>query len=113
MKIKRKNEINEVKNNEFCIIHEYLLDDKDINCVVSEIRGRYPEKGFVVNEVCKELVYIMNGEGIIGLVGGETKLQTGDMIILEPGEKLYWDGNMTMIVSCTPAWFPEQHKDVN
>jgi len=103
MKIAKKNQAQEFKNSELCIVHEYLTGDKDISGVVSEIKGRYPEKGWVVNEVCKELVYVFDGAGIIGLESGETKLNIGDMIILDSGEKFYWGGNMKMFVSCTPA----------
>ena len=44
--------------------------------------------------------------------GKEVELQEGDMILIEPGERYFWDGNLTMFVPCTPAWYPGQHKKV-
>lgn len=97
-------------NGRNCTALEYPLDDKDINGAVVTIHGRYPETGFATNTLCKELVYIMHGHGIIGVNGDKQKLRQGDLVLLLPGEKYYFDGTMEMFVPCTPAWFPEQHK---
>jgi hypothetical protein len=35
------------------------------------------------------------------------------MILIEPEEKYYWDGNFTLFVPCTPAWYPEQHEEID
>jgi len=32
--------------------------------------------------------------------------------LIEPGEKYYWEGKMTMFMPCVPAWYAEQHKEV-
>jgi mannose-6-phosphate isomerase-like protein (cupin superfamily) len=86
--------------------------DKDINVAYVEIRGRYPDKGRVTNEVCKEMAYITEGKGKIVVEGEEIELNELDLILLEPGERYYWEGNLKMVVPCTPAWYPEQHKEV-
>jgi len=28
------------------------------------------------------------------------------------GEKYFWEGEMEMFMPCTPAWYPEQHKEI-
>lgn len=48
MKVIHKNQTKEFKNSEFCTAIEYPLGDKDINCAVIELNGRYPDKGRVV-----------------------------------------------------------------
>lgn len=110
MKIVHKQNAEEHRNGKNCIAREYPLGDKDINGAVVTITGRYPETGFAVNEVCKELIYIVRGKGIMGINGEEQSLQQGDLVLLLPSEKYYFSGDMEMFVSCTPAWFAEQHK---
>jgi len=112
MKLVTKNKTEEHKNSDACIATEYPWGDEDINGAVVVVKGRYPEKGRVTNEKCKELVFIMEGEGKIVVEGKEIKLKKEDMILIEVGERIYWDGNMKMYVSCNPAWYPEQHKEI-
>ena len=109
MKILRKSDAVEYKNSEQCTALEYPLGDKDINGTIVTVTGRYPETRFAVNEVCKELVYIVRGKGVLGINGKEHAFQQGDLVLLLPGEKYYFDGDMEMFVSCTPAWFVGQH----
>lgn len=112
MKIVHKNQTNEFKNSDACIATEYALMDQDINVAYVEIKGRYPDKGRVTNEVCKEMAYITEGKGRIVVEDEEIELNAQDLILLEPGERYYWEGNLKMVVPCTPAWYPEQHKEV-
>lgn len=113
MKIVRKHQAKEFKNSDACIAYEYELEDKDINGALIKLDGRYPEKDFVVNEVCKELVYVAAGKGTLVTEQSQESIQTGDMFILMPGEKFYFEGQLEMLMPCTPAWYPEQHKIVN
>ena len=112
MKLVNKNQTKKFKNSDVCIATEYQMNDKDINGAVIEIKGRYPENGRVTNEKCKELAYIIKGNGKIVVNGKEIKFKEEDLILLEPNEKYYWEGNMKMFVSCSPAWYLEQHKEV-
>ncbi|MBI5614119.1 cupin domain-containing protein [Candidatus Gottesmanbacteria bacterium] len=99
-------------NSKSCIAHEYPLGDRDINAVIVELKGRYPETGRTANTLCKELIYVINGTGSVVVEGKKVFLQFGDVVLIEPGEKFYWEGNLTMFMPCTPAWTPEQHKFV-
>lgn len=112
MKLIRKNQTKIFKNSDKCIAIEYPLEDKDINGAVIELEGRYPEKGRVVNEECKEIAYILEGFGRLVIEGKEIEFNQSDLLLLEPGEKYYWEGNFKMFVPCVPAWWPEQHKEV-
>lgn len=53
--IKKENAI-KGSNSKFCETLEYSFDDKDIDLGVATITGRYPESGYCVNTVSKELV---------------------------------------------------------
>lgn len=112
MKVIKRSQTREFKNSEVCTAIEYPLGDKDINGAIIKLSGRYPNNGRVVNARCKELAFIMRGSGKIVVEDKEVELHGGDLILIEPGEKYYWEGDMEMFVPCTPAWYPEQHKEI-
>lgn len=112
MKIVHKNETKEFKNSDQCIAIEYPMGDKDINGAIGKISGRYPDKGRVVNTKCKELAYVIKGSGKVVVEGKEYLLNQGDVVLIEPNEKYFWEGNLEIFMPCTPAWYPEQHQEV-
>jgi mannose-6-phosphate isomerase-like protein (cupin superfamily) len=112
MKYVSKNQVVAYKNSDACTAYEYPFEDKDINGAVIVLSGRYPDAGRVVNNVCKELVYIIQGSGRVVVESGERPLHTGDMLLIQPDEKYYFEGELEMLMPCTPAWYPEQHKEV-
>ncbi|MDD5098455.1 MAG: cupin domain-containing protein [Candidatus Pacebacteria bacterium] len=111
MKIIHKNQTEQFKNSENCIATEYPMSDKDINGAVVELTGRYPEKGRVVNLKCKELVYVIKGYGMVIIEDKELKLEEGDLVLIEPGERYFFDGNLTIFIACNPAWHNNQYKE--
>lgn len=113
MKIVHKSQARIHKNSDVCVATEYSLGDKDINGAIVEVNGRYPDKGRVVNLKCKEIAYIIEGSGEVVVEDRKIKFIKEDLILIEHGEKYYWEGNSTMFMSCTPAWYPEQHKKVS
>ena len=113
MKVIKSIQAEEFKNNDACTAFEYHLDDKEINVAVIKLDGRYPEKGRVMNTLCKELSYILKGTGKLFLEDQIIDVDEGDVVMIEPGEKYYWEGTMTMFVPCVPAWTKEQHKIVD
>lgn len=112
MKVIHKNQTEIFKNSDVCVAIEYPLNDKDINGAIIKLNGRYPDKERVVNLKCKELVYVMEGFGRVVVEKKDVKLRKGDLTLINPGEKYFFDGNLIMFMSCTPAWYVEQHKKV-
>lgn len=106
----KKGQTKEYTIDAHCIVRDYPFNDSDINGAIIKINGRSPLTGRTVNTKCKEMVYIIKGEGKIVVSDKETKLTVGDLILINPMEEYYWEGNMEMFVPCTPAWTPEQHK---
>lgn len=100
------------KNSEICLVTEYEMGDPDIDFAAAEITGRYPDKGRVTNTQSKEIVYIQEGTGTIEVDGKSYPLKAGDVLLIEAGEKFYWEGNMTLFISCHPAFTVEQHQRV-
>jgi len=112
MKIVRQSEAQTHKNSDRCTAIEYPIGDQDINGAVIELNGRYPDAGRVVNLECKELVYVIKGSGKLVVEGNAIELNEGDMVVIEPKEKYFFDGQMTFLAPCAPAWHPEQHIEV-
>ncbi len=112
MEIVYKNQTEVFKNSDVCTAVEYSMKDKDINGAVVKTEGRYPEKERVVNLKCKELVYVMEGSGEIVVEKENVKLKKGDLVLINSKERYFFDGDMIMFISCTPAWYVEQHKKV-
>lgn len=110
MKLVKFKDAVEFSNSDKCKGLEYPLNDKDINFSMATITGRYPEKGYCTNEECKELIYVINGSGTLNKKDEAIEFEKGDVILIDKKEKYFWDGNCTIIMPCTPAWNPEQHK---
>lgn len=94
---------------------DYPSSDKDINFAVIKINSRSPKVGFQVNTNCKELLYIINGNGILYMKENNDKIEfkEGNVILIDKNECYAFDGDFEAAVSCTPAWASEQHKYVD
>ena len=113
MKIVRYEESEKMSNGKDCNVWEYPLGDSDINCAVSEINGRFPDDGYCYNEICKEMFFVSSGSGILHFQNGECiNFNEKDVLLIEPGEVYYLEGSCTLVIPCSPAWYPEQHKRV-
>ena len=99
------------KNSEKCKTLEYSFKDKDIDLGIATITGRYPNEGYGVNLISKELIYVIEGKGILNFEDRKIEFSEGDAILIEHNEKYYYDTEYCKIsMSCTPAWTIEQHK---
>lgn len=59
------------------------------------------------------IVFVSKGSGLIVVDDNSKELKKGDVILIQPNEKYYWNGILELIVSCTPTWSPEQMKFFN
>ena len=99
------------KNSDKCKTLEYSFNDKEMDLGVATINGRYPDKGYGVNLVSKELIYVIEGKGKLNFENKIVEFSKGDSILIEPNEKYYFDTDYCVIsLTCTPAWSPEQYK---
>jgi len=112
MKIVKNNQSVTFQNGPTCMAYEYPMEDRDINGSLVELSGRYPIEGQVINEKCKEMSFVIEGNGKLVVEGIEYLLSAGDLVLVNPNEKYYWEGNLKLFIPCTPAWFPGQHKVV-
>lgn len=112
MKLVKKENSEKIKNSDTSYIFEYSkeLNDKDLDFCINTIEGRYPEKGYASNLVCKEICYILEGSGTINKKGQKTYFKQGDVILIDKQEIYYWEGKCRIIMICNPAWYKEQCK---
>ena len=109
MIIKKKDRIKH-ENSRQCIAYEYPIDDRDINIAFVEIDGRYPDKGYAINKKVKELVFVLDGSGLITIEKDVYKLEKGDVVLILPNTKFFWNGKLKVLASCAPAWSMEQYR---
>ena len=113
MEIIRENEKRTLSPLAHVTIHEYYTHDAEISGGVAVIKGRYPERGFVINQKCKELVYVLDGSGTLIMPSGETAFAKGDVLLIDHKEKFAWDGDMVLFMATTPTFDPAQHVEVD
>lgn len=98
------------QNGPACVAYEYPTGTDNINIALIKITGRYPDKGLVWNEEVTELIYVVSGQGKFVLEGREYKLEEGDTVSIPPKQKYFFDGTLELVISCSPAWHPEQYR---
>lgn len=113
MKFISKSQAITIKNSDSCTVTEYLLNDETMDFAVAKVTGRYPDTAYATNQQCKEMVYIHEGHGKLGVGDQEHPLKPGDLVLIEPGEKFYWEGHLTLFISCRPAWSASQHQIID
>lgn len=114
MKVIKLENAEKGQNKENCKTIEYSFGDKDIDLGVATIIGRFPESGYAMNEISKELIYVIEGECKINIHNEDVNLKAGDSILINPKELYYWESNYCKVsMSCTPAWSMEQHKIID
>lgn len=106
----KKQEATQNTSSSNCIVYEFPMKTGKMNICVAEIAGRYPEQGYAINHQCSEMGYVLNGSGKLVTEGQEAVLSAGDAVYISPGEKYYWEGNITLVLPCAPAWTPAQHE---
>lgn len=103
----------ERKNSDVCVITENVIKDETLDFVIAKISGRYPDTQRATNLTCKEMIYVSEGSGKVVVEGEEHLISEGDVLLIEAGEKFYWEGKLTLFITCRPAFTVEQHQIVD
>jgi mannose-6-phosphate isomerase-like protein (cupin superfamily) len=112
MKVIKKYQTLSFSNSPTCSGFNFAFGDKDLDLAVVTVNGRYPEEGHLINEVCKEIAFVLSGNGKVGVDNETFELSPGDAVMIQPGERFFWEGELEMLMPCNPAFYPEQHKGV-
>jgi mannose-6-phosphate isomerase-like protein (cupin superfamily) len=63
------------------------------------------------HEVIEEIYHITGGSGVMTIDGRETRVISGDTVVILPGERhsvrADAEQDLRMIVTCTPPWTPD------
>ncbi len=114
MKVIKKDDYLKEENSKKCKTSEYSFGDKDMDLGLATITGRYPDEGYCVNLISKELIYVIEGSGTLNFENEKVCFSKGDAILIEPNEKYYWDCDYCVVsMTCNPSWTKEQHKYVD
>ena len=92
--------------------YEYASKNKKINIGLVKINGRHPQQDFIINQKVTELVYVIDGSVELATESKRYTLSSGDVVIISPKEKYFFEGNCTVLTPCTPPWTPKQTKIV-
>jgi len=113
MKYINLEDIKNIRKNDCCEFIDYPLDDKDLDGALIRINGRYPEEGKAKNTVCKELVYIADGNGKLYINDQIIDLKKDMIVLIDKNEEYVWEGNdLKLFVTCDPNWYIEQHEEI-
>lgn len=113
MKHVKISESEKFENAANCYGYEANFGNAPMNGALITVNGRYPATGYVTNEVCSELAFVVRGNGKVCTADETIAFELHDSVWLQPGEKFYWQGDFDIYTVCTPAFYPEQHKEVS
>ncbi|MFB6213749.1 MAG: cupin [Candidatus Nanohaloarchaea archaeon] len=80
-----------------------------------EILREKTEKGHLeeyYNQECTFYYYIIEGEGSFFLDREETEVEAGDVVFAEPGTKVYYLGELEILLISQPPWNEDQEVHV-
>ena len=102
------------ENSPGCTATEYdFKNENDLNIAGITLDGRYPDNGYALNTVSKELMYVTHGHGTLFTSDKNVTLNQGDAVLIQPHERYYLEGTLELVISSSPAWRPEQHQNIS
>lgn len=77
-------------------------------------KGRFPEKGYLVNHKCNETYIIVAGKFTIGTKDGKKfDMKRGDFLFVPSGTLYYVEGIGKLITINDPPWYEDQFEVVS
>lgn len=93
-----------------CTVYEYG-GTTNLDLAVGEIKGRYPEKGWVRNTKVDETYFVIVGKGKVYLEKEIFEVNEGDLVMIEKNKWYRAEGNLTVVIACSPPWSPGQYEE--
>lgn len=93
-----------------CIVHEYGgLPNLDL--AVAEIKGDYPQKGWVRNTQVDMTYFVIEGKGEFYFENERHEIEAGDLVMIEKSRWYRVKGNFKAVMVSSPAWSPDQYEE--
>ena len=106
----KKTEVKKFTEHNISVFSEYSLPFNNAAVGISEINGRYPEKGYDLDQKIEQIWYIEKGSGKIWVMDEIYFVGPGDMILIPKAKKYWIEGKaLKLVVISSPPWFAEQH----
>ncbi len=104
-----KSQVVKVVPTKSTIIYEYPGDSNAGSMAIADIKGRYPRQGLVLNKECTEFAYILDGNGYLFTSNKKIVCKQGDLLIISPKEPFAWQGDLKVLIFCTPPYDNAKH----
>jgi len=112
MKISKK-DIEPIER-ETAVISNYPFPTKEISITHIQVKGRHPSdvtKQHIEHKLTL-ICYVISGSGKFIVEELEIEVSPGDAIFIKSDQKYYIEGDLEYLVSCSPAYYREQHEQV-
>jgi mannose-6-phosphate isomerase-like protein (cupin superfamily) len=88
----------------------HIYNAKCASVVLQETKRGHAEEFY--HDKSTFLYYIIEGKGSWFINGKEYKVKTGDLIVIEPNNKIYYKGKLKQLLINVPAYEPEHEHHV-
>lgn len=95
MVIKKNERIAKEENNEYTIF-DYKLGSIATGINVYEIKGRMPEKNYMISRKTDRVFIVLKGTGIVYVDSIARTVEEGDVVFVSVGAKFYFEGDLTL-----------------
>ena len=96
------------------VIYKYPTPTKDFDIGVMAVNGRHPvdEDTFIIESECSFVIYVLSGTGKV-FAGEEVFAVAGKDVVFVPARsKFAVEGKLEYVTFDSPAFYPEQSKEV-
>ena len=94
-------------------VYEYKDYNKSLGVAVSELNGRIPDNGLMKNNVCHEVYYVLSGSAKVYVDDKSCIINEGDVLHINIGQEYYLEAdNLKLVISTSPAFYPEQWENI-
>ena len=109
-----KKQVAKIKNvSSTAVVYEYPNHSQNLGLAMSEIKGRLPETGFMINKICDEIYFVIDGFGKITYKNAVYELEKNDLFFIEKDTPFFVEGDcLKLFLVTTPAFFQNQWENI-
>lgn len=94
-------------------VYSYPGTNQYLGIAVADFNGRVPDRGKMKNNICHEMYYVLSGSARVFINDMILNVHEGDAFQINPSEEVYVEAhNFKIVISTSPAFYPEQWENV-